>query len=346
MADNVTANGALIAADEVVDGTLGTVEVQYVKLMDGTLNGTGKSVIDSSGRLLTSVGATPMLEVTPADATATGALLTQDCQNYQSVKVQLVQVVTWVGVTVQFQISNDNTNWTSVALSNAATASGASLTSVSFTGQFYGNVHARYFRLNLSAITSGTVRAIVEFSPQSAAYHTMGASVSQIPTAAALADSAANPTAGSIDSRPSLFNGATWDRQRSNLTTTTGDTGAKTATFSGATQTNYNFTGLHVLLNLGTVSGTSPTLVAKLQGSPDGGTTWYDIPGATTASIAATGTYSITCYPGVTTVAGTAASGSVAAVSQPVPRTWRVAYTIGGGSPSFTITNAQVAYML
>ena len=35
-----------------------------------------------------------------------------------------------------------------------------------------------------------------------------------------------------------------------------------------------------------------------------------------------------------------------AAVSHPLPRTWRVVYTIGGTTPSFTITNVHVAYIL
>jgi hypothetical protein len=45
MADNVniTETGTTaIAADEIVDGTLGTVKVQYVKLVDGSLGGTTK----------------------------------------------------------------------------------------------------------------------------------------------------------------------------------------------------------------------------------------------------------------------------------------------------------------
>src|SRR5690348_17007050 len=52
MADNVAitaGSGTTIAADEVVDGTLGTVKVQYVKIMDGTLNGTGKATVDTNG---------------------------------------------------------------------------------------------------------------------------------------------------------------------------------------------------------------------------------------------------------------------------------------------------------
>ena len=45
MADNLTVTagtGSTVAMDEVVDGTLGTVKVQYVKIMDGTLDGTTK----------------------------------------------------------------------------------------------------------------------------------------------------------------------------------------------------------------------------------------------------------------------------------------------------------------
>jgi len=53
MSDNVELNpqsgGAVVGADEVTDDTLGTVKVQYVKLMDGALDGTAKSAIDANG---------------------------------------------------------------------------------------------------------------------------------------------------------------------------------------------------------------------------------------------------------------------------------------------------------
>ena len=48
MADNVAitaGSGTNIAADEVTDGVLGTVKVQYVKIMDGTIDGTNKVAI-------------------------------------------------------------------------------------------------------------------------------------------------------------------------------------------------------------------------------------------------------------------------------------------------------------
>lgn len=52
MADNVAitaGSGTTVAADEVVDGTLGTVKAQFVKLMDGTLDSTNKGKIDTHG---------------------------------------------------------------------------------------------------------------------------------------------------------------------------------------------------------------------------------------------------------------------------------------------------------
>jgi hypothetical protein len=51
MADNVilTAPTGTVACDEVSDGTLGTVKVQYVKLMDGTIDGTTKATVDANG---------------------------------------------------------------------------------------------------------------------------------------------------------------------------------------------------------------------------------------------------------------------------------------------------------
>lgn len=52
MADNVNitpGSGNIIAADEVVDGTLGTVKVQYTKIMDATLGSTNKLIITAAG---------------------------------------------------------------------------------------------------------------------------------------------------------------------------------------------------------------------------------------------------------------------------------------------------------
>lgn len=126
----------------------------------------------------------------------------------------------------------------------------------------------------------------------------------------------------------------------------TGDTGAKVATGNGATQTNTTAKGAHIIINMGAVTGTTPTFVAKLQGSADGGTTWYDLPNATTASLVATGVFGIMIYPSLSAVAGTTTTGTIAQTSSSLPRNWRLVWTIGGTTPSFSITNVQVSYLI
>jgi hypothetical protein len=52
MADNIIVTpgvGATVAMDELVDGTLGTVKVQFVKIMDGTLDSSTKAAVGANG---------------------------------------------------------------------------------------------------------------------------------------------------------------------------------------------------------------------------------------------------------------------------------------------------------
>ncbi|WP_124019487.1 hypothetical protein [Flavobacterium laiguense] len=130
------------------------------------------------------------------------------------------------------------------------------------------------------------------------------------------------------------------------LVIATGDVGIKTVTFNGATQTNTTAKGAVVVLNVGAVTGTSPTMVCKVQGSADSGTTWFDVPSATTATLTTTGVFGIEVYPNITTVIGTTTTGTIAQIASVLPRTWRVVYTIGGTTPSFTLINVQVNYLL
>lgn len=60
MADNVAitaGSGTTVAADEVTDATLGTAKVQYMKIMDGTLDGTAKAAVNSVGLKVDASGA-------------------------------------------------------------------------------------------------------------------------------------------------------------------------------------------------------------------------------------------------------------------------------------------------
>ncbi len=160
----------------------------------------------------------------------------------------------------------------------------------------------------------------------------------ELPAAAAIADALANPTAPQVAADTMLFNNTSWDRRRNNYNTTSGDTGAKTTSFNGATLTNFNAKGVAVTVIVGAVTGTTPSMQVFIQISPDGGTTWFTVPGASSAAITATGSTLFTMYPGATPVAN-----SVSAF--PLPRTWRLTYVITGTTPSFTLTSVPVAYI-
>ena len=285
------------------------------------------------------VALAPPTEVLPAGATSVSTIYTADVSAYRAISVAFSG--TWTA-TVQFEGSNDNSNWFSIFLSSV-TSLGSPSSNTTFNSIYVGSITTRYVRVRVSAYTSGTVATVIELSPWPLSPLTVGGIFANFSSPASLADAFANPSVGHAAGDMFVYNGSTWDRVRANIVSTTGDTGAKTATFNGALQTNNNGHGITALLNLGTVTGTTPTLVAKIQGSLDSGTTWYDIPGAATATIVATGLYGIQVYPGAAAVAAVATAGTICVVNQAVPRYWRVVYTISGTTPSFTLTNVQTA---
>jgi len=214
--------------------------------------------------------------------------------------------------------------------------------------QVVGSAATRWF----AQISDGTNSPAIKAASVAAAFTDPALTIDARPggalvtAAAALADAFANPTVGQRAVLNGVFNGSTWDRQRGmGIATTTGDTGAKTATGNGATQTNVGNKGVQIVLNMGAVTGTTPTFVLKVQSSVDGGTNWVDVPGAVTASITATGIYGILIYPGIAITAGVATTGTTATANMAMPRTWRVVWTIGGTTPSFTITSITYNYI-
>ena len=280
---------------------------------------------------------------------------------YRAASVQVVS--TGTAGTFIFEQSNDNVNWIALPVFNAALVTGvpitAAITATASQIIYSFAIRCNFVRLRIATtITGGSIQAFTRISTETwtptvnlvtsntAANLLTTATVTGYPTAAASADALANPTVTQIGAAALTFNGTSWDRQRGMSTAlTTGDTGAKTATGNGATITNIGNKGVQILVNMGAVTGTSPTCVIKVQGSTDAGTTWYDVPGATTASLTATGQYGIMIYPGVATTAGVATTGTTATCSMVIPRTWRVVWTIGGTTPSFTITNVQYIYL-
>jgi hypothetical protein len=112
---------------------------------------------------------------------------------------------------------------------------------------------------------------------------------------------------------------------------TTGATSAFTLPYADA---------YRLILAIGTVSGTNPTFDAVLQDSPDGGTTWVNLPlrftQVTVTGTPATNPYIIFKMVSISDAASAgvvAATGGALAVNTPVNVKYvRLAYTVGGTS--------------
>lgn len=263
-----------------------------------------------------------------------------DCQNNSGVYIWLQG--TYAGITVVFEGTADGgTTWQAMGAYNVNTT-GTTAQTVTPTANAFVHMYAmvgaaKQFRVRSTAFTSGSMQvnlaAVTDADPILAgSVPTSGASV-------ALADAFANPTEAHQGSDGFLFNGSTWDRERGNVAPASMEAtlSGKTANFKGATQTNYNAAGAIMQLNVSVATGT-PTLVAQVEYSIDG-TNWVvlDSVNAATQSITATGVYTIKVYPGIPTVA----AGSC---NSPLPRQWRLGYTIGGTTPSFTFAT-HVTYI-
>lgn len=138
----------------------------------------------------------------------------------------------------------------------------------------------------------------------------------ELPDAAALADGASNPITPMTGAAEQQFNGITWDRRRNNLQGTLLDSLARTETVSTADQTNYNGRGIHIILDVTSITDT-PSIVLKIEGKSASGMYYTLIEGAAVTGI---GTHIYKVMPWATVVANEA-------VADQLPRTWRVTVT-------------------
>lgn len=162
------------------------------------------------------------------------------------------------------------------------------------------------------------------------------------------ADAVSN-TANEIigDSRQSLFNGTSWDRQRGNVDGTLGDTQtiSTATTTNGSKQTNFNAKGAIITVVCGTVSGTLPTLQIQLSYSYDGGTTYLTLGGATSSFALVTGnSICLLVYP-IASLSTTTGATQTNDLAFPMPRTWRLQYVTTGSGISIVIATTAVQYL-
>lgn len=137
-----------------------------------------------------------------------------------------------------------------------------------------------------------------------------------------------------VENFPTLFNGASYDRQRGNVDSAALITLAAQAagTVSSPDQTNYNNRGAKFFMNLTALTG-GATCQLKVQGKDPVSGVYFDI--AASAAIVATGLTVITVYPGITTTANVS-------LNDIIPRTYRVQAIVAVGTATGTIADSLI----
>ena len=105
----------------------------------------------------------------------------------------------------------------------------------------------------------------------------------------------------------------------------------RTVSGNSADFRNNRTSGIIVYLDITAASGTLPTLDVKLQTKDPASGKYIDIAGAAFAVSIIAGTKVLRMIPGITVVANQDVAASL-------PYIWRVAYVIGGTTPSFTFS--------
>lgn len=176
-----------------------------------------------------------------AVATADGAIM--DVRGCSYVTVQIVGITT---ATVTFKARQDGSNYVAVVGKNLN--SGVEATTATADGLYSVAIHGcTEFIADITAWTAGTI-TITAVAGQGGVVmnHTsvaavVGAIDTELPTAAALADNASNPTAPAVGAFGMVWDGATWDRLPGTSTAgakvqpATGGAGAVDATTSRTT---------------------------------------------------------------------------------------------------------------
>lgn len=113
-----------------------------------------------------------------------------------------------------------------------------------------------------------------------------------------------------------------------------------TTTQTSTDQTNVNYRGAYIIVNVTTLTGTSPTLTPNIQGKGPVAIQYFTLLLAS-AAISAAGKYIYLIYPNAAAGAG----GVTQSAGFPLPHTWNVIMTVGGTVTAEAYT-VEVSYIL
>lgn len=171
---------ATAALQTTIDGHL-TDGTQQARLTDGTnIVNVLKSDGTTAGQNAAIIAGT-RLEV-PFTTTTVQAVGTTDVSNYNWVSVHVTSNGTSsIGT---FQVSNDNTNWLSLALqlSSSTTGTNGSATFNVTNVGYHGPIPFRYFRINVTGISAGTTAGTIEFKALPLGFTATNVGASQVGT--------------------------------------------------------------------------------------------------------------------------------------------------------------------
>lgn len=122
-----------------------------------------------------------------------------------------------------------------------------------------------------------------------------------------------------------------WVPDRANHGETVLASAAQTADVQTAAQDNPSARGVRLYLDITAASGTSPTLDGDVEVQDPVTGDWVAIPGASFAQATGISAQQLVIYPGIAETANVS-------VNDFLSRTWRVNFSIGGGTPSFTFS--------